>query len=258
MEMDTAMQTFISGVARQAGALLLDYFRADALRRADKGAWDLVTEADVAAEEQIIAALRSRFPDHAIIAEESGPSGQARLCWLIDPLDGTINFSQGLPNWGVSIALAEDGVVRYGAFFDPVHDELFYAERDAGALCNGRPLRTSGISDLAAAVVDSSDTHGPHEALARRVAARLWGQVMRLHMNGSLVRALADLAAGHVDAVSGIGGGPWDCAAGGLLVREAGGKTTTMDGQPLSPTANTVLAASTPELHAALQTLIYA
>lgn len=255
--MDMAMQTFISDVARQAGSLLLGYFRDASLRRADKGAWDLVTEADVAAEEAIIAALRGRFPDHAIIAEESGQSGAARLCWLIDPLDGTINFSRGLPNWGVSIALAEDGGVVHGAFFDPVHDELFYAERGAGALCNGAPLRTSGVSDPAEAVVDSSDTHGPHEELARRVAGRLWGRVMRLHMNGSLVRALADLSSGHVDAVSGIGGGPWDCAAGGLLVREAGGHTTTMAGQPLSPDASTVLAAATPELHRALQTLIY-
>lgn len=258
------MQTFIATVARDAGSLLQGYFRAASLQRAEKGAWDIVTEADLAAEGAIIAALRARFPAHAIIAEESGQSdaadqtSAARLCWLIDPLDGTVNFAHGLPNWGVSIALAEEGAVRYGAFFDPLHDELFYAERGAGAHCNGQPLRTSGVRDPAEAVVDSSDTHGPREDLARRVAGRLWGRVMRLHMNGSLVRALADLAAGRVDAVSGIGGGSWDCAAGGLLVREAGGQTTTMDGRILSPDASTVLAAATPDLHAALHTLIYA
>lgn len=255
--MDEAMYTFITQVTRQAGGLALRYFRSDTLQTDFKGAWDPVTEADRAAEALIIAAVRERFPDHDILGEESGRSGTtARLCWLIDPLDGTHNFSRGLSTWCVSIALAEDGEMRYGAVFDPVHDELFYAERGAGALCNGRPLRTSGVVEPANAVVYCKSAHGAQEQLTLRIAERLWGRVMRLRMLGSIGVALGALATGRLDAVIEPCGGPWDCAAGGLLVREAGGKTTTLDGRPLLADEATVLAAATPELHAALQSIV--
>jgi myo-inositol-1(or 4)-monophosphatase len=255
--MNTAMRTFVCDVTRQAGSLALRYFRSDALQSDAKGAWDLVTDADRAAEELIIAAVRERFPDHDVLGEETGRSGTtARMCWLIDPLDGTHNFSRGLPTWCVSVALAEDGDVRYGAVFDPVHDELFYAQRGAGALLDGRPLRTSGAVDPAQAVVYCKAAHGTQEDVTRRIAQRLWGRVMRLRMSGSIGIALAAVAAGRMDAAMEPCGGPWDCAAGGLLVREAGGYTSTLDGAPMSAAASTVLAAATPELHRALQAVV--
>lgn len=255
--MDEAMYTFISGVTRQAGALALRYFRGDTLRTDFKGAWDPVTEADRAAEELIIAAVRERFPNHDILGEESGRSGTtATLCWLIDPLDGTHNFSRGLSTWCVSVALAEEGDMRYGAIFDAVHDELFYAERGAGALLNGQPIRTSGVVAPADAVVYCKSAHGSQQQLTLHIAERLWGGVMRLRMLGSIGVALGALACGRLDAVIEPCGGPWDCAAGGLLVREAGGRTSTLDGRPLLAADATVFAAATPELHAALEAIV--
>lgn len=255
--MDEQMYAFISGITRQAGALALRYFRDAALRTEFKGAWDPVTEADRASEELIIAAVRERFPDHDILGEESGRSGtSAPLCWLIDPLDGTHNFSRGLATWCVSVALAEEGEMRYGAIFDPVHDELFYAERGAGALLNDRPLRTSGVVAPAEAVVYCKSAHGSQQQLTLHIAERLWGGVMRLRMLGSIGVALSAVAAGRMDAAIEPCGGPWDCAAGGLLVREAGGQTSTLDGRPMLASDATVLAAATPALHAALQTII--
>jgi myo-inositol-1(or 4)-monophosphatase len=257
--MDTALYTFISDVTRQAGALARRYFRSDALGSDFKSAWELVTDADRASEGLIIAAIRERFPDHDVLGEETGRSGTAaRLCWLIDPLDGTHNFSRGLPTWCVSVALAEEGEIRYGAVFDPVHDELFYAERGAGALLNGQPLRTSGATDPADAVVYCKAAHGAREDVTRRIAQRLWSRVMRLRMAGSIGIGLAAVAAGRMDAAMEPCGGPWDCAAGGLLVREAGGHTSTLEGAPMSASASSVLAAATPELHRALQAMVSA
>ena len=256
--MNDEMHAFVEDVSRRAGALLLTYFRAAVLERADKGPWDVVTEADKAAEALIIGVIRERFPAHDVLAEESGRCGSSgRMLWLIDPLDGTLNFSRGLANWAVSVALAEDGEVYYGAVFDPIHDEFFYAERGAGATLNGVPLRTSGIADLDQVVISLSSAHGDMEEITRRNAERLWSRVMRLRMMGSLANALAAIAAGRLDAAIEVRGGPWDHAAGGLLVREAGGYTTAFDGQPLLAEATTVLAAATPALHRELFALLH-
>ncbi len=250
---DAPMNDFIAVVARRAGAELRRYFRSATLRHDDKGAWDLVTEADHAAESLIIGAIRERFPDHDVLGEESGRSGAAaRWLWLIDPLDGTLNYSRGLTTWGVSIALAEDGEVRYGAFYDPLQDELFYAERGKGARLDGRPLRTSGATRLADALVYTSLPHGPGQEARLRNVERLSPVVMRLRMSGSVGAALAGIAAGRMDAAIEAGGGAWDYAAGGLLVREAGGHTSTVDGQPSLAETTTMLAAATPTLHDAL------
>src|SRR5690348_69854 len=108
--MNDAMRGFVTDAAREAGATLLRYFRSSSLQRSDKGPWDLVTEADHAAENLLIGAVRASFPGHDVYGEESGRSGSSsRHLWLIDPLDGTLNFAHGLPMWGVSVGLAEDG-----------------------------------------------------------------------------------------------------------------------------------------------------
>lgn len=255
--MNAALATFIEQTARRAGAVLLEYFRGGSLRSDPKGAWDLVTEADRAAEALIIAAVRERFPTHDVFGEETGRSGTASSSvWLIDPLDGTYNFSRGLSTWGVSVALAEDGETRYGGFYDPLHDEFFYAERGAGATLDGTPLRTSGLTDPLGAAVYCSGAHGAKGDVTRRNVELLWERVMRLRMTGSVGSALAAIAAGRMDAAIEVRGGPWDYGAGGLLVQEAGGYATTFDGQPLSAAATTILAAATPELHRALREIV--
>lgn len=255
--MNTTLHDFIEQTSRRAGAVLRGYFRREGLRSDAKGSWDLVTEADHAAEAEIVAAVRERFPNHDVFAEESGRSGTAaRSVWLIDPLDGTYNFARGLATWGVSVALAEDGAVRYGGFYDPLGDEFFYAERGAGAWLDGTPLRTSGLADPAGAAVYCSGAHGAQGEVTRRNVELLWERVMRLRMTGSVGSALAALAAGRLDAAIEVRGGPWDYGAGGLLVQEAGGYATTFDGAPLTAASATILAAATPALHDALRSIL--
>ena len=250
---DASLHAFITDTARCAGNILMSYFRSGTLRRDPKGAWDLVTDADRASERAIVNAVRDSFPSHAILAEESGRYGSnPDYLWLIDPLDGTLNFSHGMVNWGISIALAEAGEVRWGAFYDPLHDEMFYAERGRGAALNERPIQTSGLTDLAEAVVSVSFAHGSLAELTHRNARLLWDRVMRLRLAGSIGTALGALSSGRMDGAIEVRGGAWDYAAGGLLVLEAGGQATTFEGAPLLPTSSTVLAAATPELHKVL------
>lgn len=238
------MYTFIESTVRRAGETLLRYFRSPDLVIEAKGWDDLVTEADHASERVLIAAIQERFPDHGILSEEAGEHApNSRYVWLLDPLEATYNFSRGLPMWGINMALSIGGEVQVGAFFDPLLNELYYAERSAGAFRNRSPIRASGCRETASAAVYCSTRNG---------VDRFSGNVRKFRHIGSIGNALAYVAAGHLDGALEVGGGPWDYAAGGLLVREAGGTLSTITGErPM------VLAASTPELHAGLQQLLF-
>jgi myo-inositol-1(or 4)-monophosphatase len=244
-------------ISHDAGSLLDRHFSDAGLTVSAKGSRDVVTRADIESEALVKRRLEEEFPEHGVVGEEgTDTSDGKRYRWFVDPLDGTLNFSRGLPVWGVSVALAEENEVCYGAFFDPLHDELFYAQRGAGATVNGTLLRTSGVEELAQAVVNCAVAHGELAGLTGQNAQRMWDRVMRLRMNGSVGSALANIAAGRMDAAIELRGGPWDYAAGGLLVREAGGYTSTFEGGPLVAEATTVLAAATPALHRRLHALL--
>ena len=233
--------------ARAAGELLLSEL-AGARRIAFKGApTNLVTEMDARAEALILDRLRAAFPDDAILSEEmggaSGPSGRR---WIVDPLDGTTNYAHGLPLFGVSIALEADGRVVLGVVYDPVHDELFVAERGAGAFVNDKKLAVSRATTLDESLlatgfpynIRETDDNNLREYAAFSVRAQ---GARRL---GSAVLYLAWVAAGRFDGYWELRVGPWDVAAGSLLVEEAGGRVTGLDGAPLDIERPTVLASN--------------
>jgi myo-inositol-1(or 4)-monophosphatase len=234
-------------LARAAGDLL----RSELLgprRIAFKGSpTNLVTEMDARAEALIVDRLLGVFPDDAILAEERGAqAGRTGRRGIIDPLDGTTNYAHGLPLFAVSIALEVGGRVQLGVVYDPSQRELFVAERGAGAFCNDGRLAVSTATTLDASLLATGfpydirvkDDNNLREYAAFAVRTR---GVRRL---GSAVLYLAWLAAGRFDGYWELRLGPWDVAAGGLMVEEAGGRLTAITGGPLDLEAPTVIASN--------------
>ena len=234
-------------LARAAGDLL----RSELLgprRIAYKGSpTNIVTEMDARAEALIVDRLLAAFPDDAILAEERGAqAGRSGRRWIIDPLDGTTNYAHGLPIYGVSIALEVGGRVQLGVVYDPSQRGLFVAERGAGAFCNDAHLTVSAATTLDASLLATGfpydirvkDDNNLREYAAFAVRTR---GVRRL---GSAVLYLAWVAAGRFDGYWELRLGPWDVAAGGLMVEEAGGRLTAITGGPLDLEAPTVIASN--------------
>jgi myo-inositol-1(or 4)-monophosphatase len=243
----SAERTLAIEVARAAGDLL----RSELLgprRIAFKGSpTNLVTEMDSRAEALIVDRLLGAFPDDAILAEERGAAaGRSGRRWIIDPLDGTTNYAHGVPIFAVSIALEVGGRVQLGVVYDPNQGELFVAERGAGAFCNDARLTVSAATTLDASLLATGfpyDIRVKHDNNLREYAAfavRARG-VRRL---GSAVLYLAWVAAGRFDGYWELRLGPWDVAAGGLMVEEAGGRLTAITGGPLDLEAPTVIASN--------------
>lgn len=206
-----------------------------------KGAIDLVTETDRAVEALITARLAAAFPDHLIVAEEASAAGGGaarppadRYAWYVDPLDGTTNFAHGHPHFAVSLALARGAELLLGVVVDPLRDETFAARRGGGATCNDAPLRVSVVDRVGAALLG---TGTPYD---RRERADLYLGVIRAFMlrchgirrAGSAALDLCWVAAGRLDGYWEWRLGPWDMAAGALIVREAGGTVTDFAGGP--------------------------
>lgn len=253
-EMRAAAREVATDVARQAGALLLQMVgRVDEVRY--KGPVDLVTEADGASERLIVDAIRARFPDHAILAEEGGAlSGEdaAAPRWLIDPLDGTTNYAHGYPLYAVSIALEADGAVVLGVVYVPTLDELYVAERGRGAWLNGRPVRVSRTEALIASLVATGFLYDV-EARGRNLPH--WGNFTHatqgVRRSGSAAIDLCHVAAGRLDGYWEEGLQPWDMAAGSLMVTEAGGMITGYGGEPFRVDGPNCVA-SNGEIHQAM------
>ena len=244
-------RTVAIAAAHEAGALARAAFRG---RREimSKGGQDIVTEIDHAAEAVICARLTAAFPDDALLAEERGrQGGNARYCWIIDPLDGTHNYAAQLPFWCVAIARydQEAGRPTVGVIYDPLHEELFTAVRGGGATLNEAPLQVGQVNDLGVAFlacdIGHDQTIGDQMMHAARCAQP---RSRRLRILGSAVLALAYVAAGRIDSFFQLRLQPWDLAAAWLLVEEAGGLITTWEGAPLSLAAPGVVAAN-PTLH---------
>jgi myo-inositol-1(or 4)-monophosphatase len=244
----------------EAGRIQLASFGKAGLRIDKKGAIDLVTEVDVAVERRFRALIAERFPEHAVLAEEMGgppPGDAARHCWIYDPIDGTTNFAHGLPIFCASLALEIDGVIKVGAIYDPTRQELFTAERGGGAYLNGRRLEVTRADALIDALLCTGfhyDVHGSGEkvlglfgAFVRRARA-----VRRL---GSAALDLAYVAAGRLDGFWEDPLKPWDVAAGALLVEEAGGVLSGMEGEPFDVRKGRIVAAN-PSLHPRLLEVI--
>jgi len=225
--------------AREAGQVLLEKFGRK-INISLKGDINLVTEADLASEKLIIEKIRSHYPKHSILAEESGESiaildGDKRWKWIIDPLDGTTNYAHGYPCFCVTIALEHDGEIVVGATFDPTRDEMFSAEKGAGANLNNRRIRVSDAEKLGDALLV---TGFPYDFKKREdFAGHLTEFLLRsrgIRRDGSAAIDMAYVACGRFDGFWEEGLNPWDVAAGKLLIEEAGGKITYYDGSPLS------------------------
>ncbi len=237
MNYETILQMAIA-IAHEAGGIVREAFPRTALVRvAFKGAVNPVTETDTAAEELILARLRAAFPGHRVLAEESG-GDEWRVpgppVWVIDPLDGTNNFSHGFPHVGVTLALLVEGQPAVGVIYDPLRDETFAATAGGGATLNGRPIHVSGVEQLADAFLA---TGFPYD---RRIAPdnntqRLDHFLRRsqgVRRAGAACLDLAYVACGRFDGFWEFRLNPWDVGAGILLVREAGGRVTDFDGGP--------------------------
>jgi len=241
----------LEDLARQAGEILRGGY-AKKHQVDHKGIIDLVTEIDHQSEDLILEGIRSRFPGHAILAEESGKSeGFKDHIWFVDPLDGTVNYAHNIPIFCVSIAYAHNGLTRLGVIYDPLRDECFSAERGRGAWMNGAPLHASAVTELVQGLLvtgfpyDTWDTSDDNFENFTRFAKMTQG-VRRL---GSAALDLAYVAAGRFDGYWEISLAPWDVAAGGLIAAEAGALVTNVDGGPDYITRPLSILAATPGLH---------
>jgi myo-inositol-1(or 4)-monophosphatase len=238
------LRALAEAVAREAGALLRAAFTGPELRVSTKSTpTDVVSEADHAAERLIRERIAAARPDDGILGEEGGDrAGTSGVRWVVDPLDGTVNFLFGLPQWAVSIACEDSGGALAGVVYDPLRDELFSAERDGPATRDGAPIAGSTRADLATALVG---TGFGYDAEVRRaqaaVAARLLPDVRDIRRFGSAAIDLAWTACGRLDAYFEHGLNAWDMAAGRLLCERAG--LEVHDLAPVGPSGPGVLVA---------------
>lgn len=250
--------------ARAAGAVLLDW--QGRINAREKGPADLITEADLAAQATVRDIVLTAFPDHDFLGEEDGlpasgepieqicPSNRTneepRYRWIVDPLDGTTNYVHGMPCFCVSIGLERDGEPVLGAVLDPVAQELFTATQGDGARLNGRLINASDVDRLDRAMVAASfPPNVPRGALAITHFVEVLHRCQAIRRLGSAALSLAYVAAGRLDAYWATTVNAWDVAAGIVLVREAGGVVTAVDGGPIDLDRPKFLASSTPGLH---------
>jgi len=243
--------------ARAGGMVLLDWVGRFAAR--EKAQSDLVTEADIASQEEIRRILLSTYPDHGFLGEEGGSGGSEnpQFRWLVDPLDGTTNYVHGIPHYCVSIALERRGELVCGAVFDPISRECFTAEAGKGSFLNGQKLSVSSVEHIEHAVAAVSLPPKVQPG-SRDLAelARITVACQAIRRTGSAALNLCYLAAGRFDAYWGGNTKPWDIAAGALMIREAGGLITGTDGGPLCLTDSRFVAASTKNLHEEMLRLV--
>ncbi len=235
------------GVAREAGAILRRSL--SDLEVETKGATELVTRVDYASQELIFGRIHERYRDDAFLGEEGeGQAGtDAPRLWVVDPLDGTNNYVHGIPQFCVSIAYAEEGVVRAGVVYDPTRDEMFAAASGGGAFLNGRPIRVSERERLDDIVVATGFYYDRDELMERTLDAM--GRLFRRNVHGirrfgSAALDLCWLACGRFDAYFEYRLSPWDFAAASLVAREAGGRLSDRSGAPLTLASSSMLAAN--------------
>jgi myo-inositol-1(or 4)-monophosphatase len=253
------LATAVEAVVR-AGDIQMQYF-GSGVRIEKKGTIDLVTEVDVAIERVFRQMIAERFADHRVLAEElavaTDETDRRGACWIFDPLDGTTNFAHGLPIFCASLALEIDGRAEVAAVYDPCRRELFTAERGGGARLNGVPMRVSRAEALIDSLLCTGFPYTVHERPERLVA--LFGafiaRARAVRRLGSAAIDLCWVAAGRLDGFWEQLLRPWDLAAGALLVEEAGGRISLMDGHPFDSRAGQIVASNGAIHDAMLETI---
>ncbi len=240
------MINFAIETAVSAGKVLLEKF-GKKLDVSKKGDINLVTEADLASEKLIVERIKTHYPKHVILAEESGENvatdGDRLWKWIIDPLDGTTNFAHGYPCFAVTIALEHKGEIVIGVTYDPTRDEIFAAERGQGATLNGKKISVSRTENLSDSLIVTGFPYdfAKRESVVKNLLKLLF-RARGVRRDGSAAIDLAYVACGRFDGFWEEGLNPWDVAAGFLLVSEAGGMVTHYDGSSFNIYKSPILA----------------
>jgi myo-inositol-1(or 4)-monophosphatase len=244
--------------ARRAGEVIVrSLVRLESLEVTSKGRNDYVSEIDRSAEREIIEIIHKHYPEHAILAEESGSSGDGDTVWIIDPLDGTTNFLHGFPVFAVSIAVQQRGRLEIGVIYDPMRQEVFTAARGEGAHLENRRIRVSKQRGLEGALLATGFPYREDERHADNYFAMfrmLTSMCAGIRRPGAAALDLAYVACGRVDGFWEMGLKAWDTAAGTLLIREAGGRVGTLGGDEYRLGANIV--GGSPKVYEALITAL--
>jgi len=253
------INVMVNAAMKAARQLVRDFGEVEQLQVSKKGPSDFVSTADLKAEKTLLYELSKARPEFGFLMEEQGvrEGDDKSQRWIIDPLDGTTNFLHGIPHFAISIALEQEGQLVAGVVYDPVKDEMFWAERGRGAFMNDRRMRVSARSDLSRAVLATGIPHhgrGDHgEFLA--IVQEMMARTMGIRRYGAAALDLAYVAAGRYEGFWELDLHPWDIAAGTVLVREAGGYVSDYAGRDRAMESGEVLAGND-QLHATLSKLI--
>ena len=257
---DPFLATAVDAVLK-AGEIQLKHL-GTGFRVSTKAGTDIVTEVDLEVETLVRAMIAERFPSHGVLAEETAeklPSSGVTHRWLFDPIDGTVNYAHGLPIFCASLALEVNGTIELGAVYDPSRRELFTAVRRRGAALNDRPIQVSRVDRLEQAALGAGFPHGATARVSamERVFCEAAVRASAIRRLGSAALDLCNVACGRLDGFWDANLKPWDTAAGALIVQEAGGTVTGLDGGLFSCHAGHVMATNG-RLHGALRELVSA
>jgi myo-inositol-1(or 4)-monophosphatase len=237
------MMDFALRIAEKAGVIALKHFRRTN-RVSFKSRQDIVTTADTEVEKFITKEIGKQFPQHGILAEESGRhKGSSDYLWVIDPIDGTVNFAAGFPYFAISIGLAYREHPILGVVYDPYHNEFIYAEKGRGAYLNRKRIRIGRERDLINCIVATDLGHKRSKRIVRRIKALL-PATRAVRILGSASRGLVDVAVGRAQAYVHNDIQPWDVAAAYIVIKEAGGDVLNFKGQPWQLYDGTVIASN--------------
>ncbi len=249
------LMTIAVGAARAAGRVIMrELPKADQLKVTAKAANDFVSEVDRNAEATILRHIRKAYPEHAILAEETGRSGQSEVVWIVDPLDGTTNFLHGFPQFAVSIAVQVRGVLSHAVVYNPYNQELYTASRGDGAKLDDRRIRVSKAGGLMGALIGTGFPFRESQNVERylRMLKSVMEDTAGVRRPGAAALDLAYVAAGRLDGFWELGLQPWDTAAGIVLVREAGGRVSDLADDNADPLETGNIVAGAPKCCAAL------
>ena len=255
--MDALLNVAVMAARKAGSTLIRKMVNLEKLNIEQKGHNDYVSDADHAAERAVIGTIHKHYPAHAILAEESGATGDSDTVWIIDPLDGTTNYLHGFPVWAVSIGVQVKGRMKHAAVYDPLRQELFTATRGQGAQLDGRKIRVSGQKNMEHALLG---TGFPFRQKDLEISAYMDMLAKAIRNTSGVRRAgaaaldLCYVAAGRLDAFFETGLAPWDLAAGGLIIREAGGIISSLDGSENYLDTGHVLC-GTPKIYAGMAKL---